>query len=69
MYWNCPRCENTFNQLQTKPTLIQDQNTEIDELPCVFEALRTKLKGHGIKLAHINIRGLVSKMIDAAILL
>ena len=69
IHWNCPRCENTFNQLQTNPTLTQDQNTEIDELPNMFEELRTKLKGHGIKLAHINVRGLLSKMNDVAILL
>ena len=35
----------------------------------MFEELRTKLKGHGIKPAHINVRGLLSKMNDVTILL
>eukprot|EP00112_Aurelia_sp_Birch-Aquarium-sp1_P014094 Seg3016.2 transcript_id=Seg3016.2/GoldUCD/mRNA.D3Y31 product="hypothetical protein" protein_id=Seg3016.2/GoldUCD/D3Y31 len=71
IHWICPRCENTSNQLQTRPNpnITQDQNTEREELPNMFEELRTKLKGHGIKVAHINIRGLLSKMDDVTILL
>ena len=63
--WICPQCYKSPLDVSQSDC---PENTSISS-PDMYEDLRTTLGNSGLKLAHINIRGLLSKLNEITLLL
>ena len=75
--WHCPKClhQGDLNIFQTQEHHVQHfeeiDDSLIDLAPDMFEELRNSLgsKGRGIRIAHLNVRGLLSKFNEIILLI
>eukprot|EP00112_Aurelia_sp_Birch-Aquarium-sp1_P018925 Seg4593.5 transcript_id=Seg4593.5/GoldUCD/mRNA.D3Y31 product="hypothetical protein" protein_id=Seg4593.5/GoldUCD/D3Y31 len=75
--WHCPKClhQGDLNTSQTQDHHVENleeiDDSLIDIAPDVFEELRNSLvsKGRGIRIAHLNVRGLLRKFNEIILLI